>query len=313
MGDNTKSRGDMAVARGIRRPAGFVWRGLGVTCVVLVIGLAVGPEVSATEPLQRAAAPDPSKPTSSPEARKSAIESIPFEKLDSNGQARVSAVLANTSLYRRMPVQIIQCDPDLYLFLVEHPDVVVNIWDVLGITQTQMQQTGPTQFGMVDAAGTKGSVEYLYRSHDTHVIYTEGSYDGPLFVNPIAGRGLLILKTGYVREPNGRYYVTSRMDVFMQVQHAGVDLLAKAFQPLVGKVADVNFAYTAGFLGSLSRTAEANQEGMQRLADRLSKVQPDVRRQFAQLAGQVAQRASELPPLVQPLLAERQDVKGHTR
>jgi hypothetical protein len=160
-----------------------------------------------------------------------------------------------------------------------------------------------------DVVGTQGSIEYLYSSHDLHLIYSEGSYDGPLFVRPVRGRGLLVLKTGYVRETDGRYYVTCRLDAFMNVQQIGAELLTKTFQPLVGKVADMNFTQTAGFLGSVSRTAERNHVGLQRLAGKLSKVQPEVRQRLARLAKQVAEKTAEhddRPAAIQhPVLAER--------
>ena len=204
------------------------------------------------------AKPDPYQATTSREARHSAVTSIPLDKLDASARAKVSSVLSDVSFFRRMPVRVVQCDPDYYLFLVEHPDVVVNIWQVLGINKMQMRQLGPDKYYVTDAAGTTGTVEYLYSSHNTHLIYSEGTYNGPLFARPAQGRGLLILKTGYVREPNGRYYITSRLDAFMQVEHVGAELLTKTFQPLVGRVADINFTYTTGFLGNLSRTAESH-------------------------------------------------------
>ena len=164
----------------------------------------------------------------------------------------------------------------------------------MGVTQVGVEQTGSTTFQVTDVAGTKGSIEYLHRSHDIHLIYSEGSYHGPLFAKPVEGRGLMILKTGYVLETDGRYYVTSRLDVFMNVEHLGAELLTKAFQPLVGKVADMNFTRTAGFVGSLSQTTERNYRGVQRLAGKLLKVQPEVREQFARLAEQVAKKATRL-------------------
>jgi hypothetical protein len=69
--------------------------------------------------------------------------------------------------------------------------------------------------------------------------------------------------------------------------------LTKTFQPAVGKVADNNFLQTVGFLGSLSRTAETNTRSVQRLAQKLNGVQPEVREEFTVLAGQVAQRAAK--------------------
>ena len=60
---------------------------------------------------------------------------------------------------------------------------------------------------------------------------------------------------------------------------------------LMGKTVDNNFVQTAAFLASVSRTAEVNNPGVQRLASRLSKVQPEVRKEFAQVAQQVSQKA----------------------
>ncbi|MFC1596795.1 hypothetical protein ACFL5Q_02505 [Planctomycetota bacterium] len=237
--------------------------------------------------------PDPSKASASRAARRSALKAIPLDKLDADARAKVSSVLSNVSLFRRMPVQVIQCDPDLYLFLVEHPDVVVNMWEVMGVTQLAMQATGPGTFELVDMAGTKGSVQYLYSNHDTHLIYTEGSYQGPPFAKPVRGRGLMVLKTGYVRETDGKYYVTCRLDSFMSVDKVGPELFAKTFGPLLGKVADLNFTYTVGFVASVSQTSEDDHRGMQRMAGMLTKVEPEVRQQLAVLAGQVADKAAQ--------------------
>lgn len=236
---------------------------------------------------------DPSKGSTNRAARQSAQKAIPLDKLDADARRKVSSVLSNVSLFRRMPVQVIQCDPDLYLFLVEHPDVVVNMWEVMGVTQLSMQATGPGTFELADAAGTKGSVEFLYSNHDTHLIYTEGSYQGPPFAKPVRGRGLMVLKTGYVRETDGKYYVTCRLDSFMSVDKVGAELFAKTLGPLLGRVADLNFTYTVSFVGSVSQTSEDDLRGMQRMAGMLTKVDPEVRQQLAVLAGQVADKAAQ--------------------
>src|SRR5690606_41855295 len=67
---------------------------------------------------------------------------------------------------------------------------------------------------------------------------------------------VVVLKTATVCETNGRYYVTARLDTFLRVDNAGVELVAKLIQGWVGKTVDHNFAETIGFLGSVSRTAE---------------------------------------------------------
>jgi hypothetical protein len=180
----------------------------------------------------------------------------------------------------------------MYLFLVRHPDVVVNIWELFRISRLQFRQTGNERFQVVEPAGTTASVEYLYRSHDTHVIYGEGVYEGTPLGRPVKGRGLLVLKSGYVRETNDRYYITSRMDCFLDIEPAGAELLTKTVSPFVGKTVDSNFVLTLAFVGSLSRTAELNGRGVRRLAAQLSHVEPEVRAQFANVATKLSQKSA---------------------
>jgi hypothetical protein len=225
-------------------------------------------------------------------ARESAVQSIPMSRLSTDARAKATWVLANTSVFRRLPVRAVPCDPEFYLFLVQHPDVVVNIWEILGVGKLTVRQTAPGAYQVTDEIGTTGQLHFLYRSHDTNVIYVEGAYQGSMFPQTIRARGLIVLKSGYVQEANGRCFVTSRLDSFLNIEPGGVEFLTKTFQPLVGKVADNNFIHAAGFLASLSRTAEVNNEGMQRLSKKLTKVQPEVRRQFAELSEQVSQRAA---------------------
>ena len=238
--------------------------------------------------------PNPYKGTTSREARESALACIPLDKLDDKAKAKVDSVLSETSIFRRLPIRVVQCDPDMYLFLVRHPDVVVDIWRVMGICQLAVRQVDENTFTVVDKTGTRGTAEFLHSSPTTHIIYTEGAFEGAPLTIPARGRTLLVLKSGYVLEPDGRYYVTSRLDAFVRIEHGGVELLTKTFQPVVGRVADINFLQTAGFLGSLSRTAEVNSPGMERLADRLTRVQPEVRERFLQLSMQVSERAAQL-------------------
>ena len=260
-----------------------------ITFLAAISSSAGGPLRAATPP---ASQPDPTQANTSAAARKSAVQSIPFDRLDADSQAKVRSVLSSVSVFRRMPIRVVDCDPNLYLFLVRHPDVVVNIWEVLKLSSVKLRETSPDTYRVAEAVGTLANVKFLYRSHDTHVLYAEGKYDGPLFARTVKGRALIVLKSGYVRETNGRYYVTTRLDTFVRIDHGGAELLTKTFQPLMGKTADANFIQTMAFLGSLSRTAEVNSRGVQRLASKLTHIRPEHRDRLAKLAATIAQKSA---------------------
>ena len=232
--------------------------------------------------------------TSSETARQDALRSIPWERLSAAGQAKAEAVIANQSIFRRLPTKTIDCDPDLYLFLVRHPDVVVNIWEVLKISEVQFRQTGTSRFRLTEPGGTAIALEFLYRSRDLQIIYGEGEYQGPVFTKALGGRGLAIMKTRYAQQPSGRWHITTRLDCFTAIEPVAAELLTKTISPLLGKTADHNFVQTAAFVGSLSRTAEVNARSVRRLASQLNHVQPEVRDGFLDLAASIARNAVPL-------------------
>jgi hypothetical protein len=270
---------------------------LHIVAVALVVALGLNswfakPAVALSPGTPLAAHSSLTEANTSDAACRDAMHAIPLDRLSPQDRAKVKSVLANVSVFRRLPTKVIDCDPDMYLFLVRHPDVVVNIWELFKISRLQFRQTGDDQFRVVEPLGTTASIEFIYQSHDTHVIYGEGTYEGPLLARQVKSRGVLVLKTGYVREPNDRYYITSRMDCFLNIEPAGAELWTKTVSPLVGKTVDNNFVQTLAFLSSLSRTAEVNDRGVRRLAAQLSHVQPEIRAQLSDIAAKLSQKSA---------------------
>jgi hypothetical protein len=137
---------------------------------------------------------------------------------------------------------------------------------------------------MKEVSGTTADLELLYKNHDTHIVYAEGNYESALIKKAVKGRAVFILKTGYIRETDNRYYITSRLDALLSVDPGAIELITKTVQPIIGKIADNNFNQTTSFVSSFSRTIELNSLGVQRLALQLPDVRPEVRHEFASLA-----------------------------
>ncbi len=231
------------------------------------------------------------KASTSRAAKESAIRSIPLEKLDDKGRAKISALLSGSHIFRRLPIHVGPCDPQLYLFLVRHPDVVVGIWEELGISPLRMKQVGPLKYQTHQSNGTMGTSEFIYRDDGTHLIWVEGVFDNPLLSKPVRGTSLLILRSGYMRQADGKSYITSRLDTFTHIDNVGIEFITRTLQPLMGKVVDGNFVQTSAFVDGLCRTAEVNPRGVRRLAGKLQGVDPQVRKQFSRLATAVAEKS----------------------
>jgi hypothetical protein len=239
------------------------------------------------------AAAEPPTGTTSRQARDEAIRQIPFDNLNLEAKQKISYVVSNPSIFRRLPTKTIECDPEMYLFLVRYPEVVVGIWDQMGVTSVAMDRQGPYNFSADDGLGTMSDVELVYGDSHTHLLYANGAYDGqgPLLRNPVKGRCVMLLRSSFARSPTGQVLVTSQLDVFVRIESTGIDLLARTLHPLVGRTADINFMESTKFLGRLSAAAEANGAGVEELSKKLDKVHPEVRAKFAEVAHNVHQRA----------------------
>ncbi len=257
--------------------AGVSWRSV-AACLAIVLAAA---SVQAQQPL----------PTIfNRQLRDEAERAIPFNQMGEALQAKLLSVVSRATIYRRLPAQSVDCDPDLHVLLVRYPEVVVNIWQLMGVTKVKVNRTGPLTFDASDGAGTVSRAELVYGTREMQIFYAEGSYDGPLLQKPVTGACVLLLRSTY-GERDGKPTVSDTLDVFARLDHLGAEIIVKTLYPAVAKAVDFNFSESVKFVGQVSQAAEMNGPGMQRLASHLRNVQPEVRDAFAKHIELAYQRA----------------------
>ncbi|WP_254511596.1 hypothetical protein [Anatilimnocola floriformis] len=230
---------------------------------------------------------------SSQASQQDALRNIPVSKLNEEAQRKVMSVLERPSIYRRLPTKTIDCDPELFVHLIRNPEVVVNIWEVMQISQMTAERTGPFSWKGNDGQGTQSNIELVYGTDELHLVYGEGFYEGPLLKRKVAGRCVVLLRSGYGLGQDNRAQVNNKLDVFIAIDNVGAELIAKTLQPLVGSTADTNFTEAANFISKLSQTAEKNPDGMPRLAAKLNRCDDNVKREFTAVSTSVSRRVAE--------------------
>lgn len=227
---------------------------------------------------------------SSREARIAAIRSIPFEQLTPDATQRLRRIIDEASYFRRMPTQTVACDTEMYLFLIRHPEVVVSLWDVMGMTKVTLERIGEYQLRGNDGVGTKCNMDLIYGSENLHIYQSQGAYSGNLWARELQGRCVVCIHNQPTRLADGTPGMVAWMDAFLKLENVGADLAVKALGPFVSKTADHNFAECAGFFSQISQTAWTNPDGLVRVASRLPRVAPPVREQFATTSLSVAKK-----------------------
>lgn len=257
-----------------------VWPLAILTALAIVIGSNNFAQAQTTE-----------KGDTSDASRNQCLQAIPRQQISQRNWAKLQPVLNRPSLYRRMPIQVISTDSDMFLFLLRYPEVVTNIWELMGVANIKISRTSPTTFHAVDSGGSETNVELIHASETMHIWYGEGNYRGPVLKRKIQGRCVGVLHSGFSRGPEGANYATARLDVFLTIDDIGGDIMARSLGPVVGSTTDANFAEAAHFVSRVSQISAENGPGVEGLAQKLTRVQPPVRNYFGQLAATVHHRA----------------------
>jgi hypothetical protein len=182
----------------------------------------------------------------------------------------------------------------MFTFLAKNPEVLTEIWRELGVSRVELVRTSATSFDLRDNAGTTGKLHVVEQTcepgaQNRIVMYAEGAYDGKPFSKSVGARCVVLLRSGSVEETNGRKYVAARLDTFVKIDRATIEIMAQVAHPFVGKTADRNFADTLSFVSNLSFTAEKRPDTIVQLAAELDNVDPPRRTELASLARQCAQ------------------------
>lgn len=269
--------GQRAVARGV--------------LVVSLLSLPADGARCVEPPIGRSPARYPEE-NSSVSARDEAIAAFPFARLTPDARERILAIVQSPTIYRRLPTQAIDCDRDMFLFLSRNPEVLVGMWDLMGVTKVSTRRTGPFQLEAEDGSGTSCSVDLVYGDPHLHIFVADGGYDGRLVARPIKGKGVFLLRSSYAQSASGSTTVAGTIDCFVQFDSLGADLVARTLSGMIGRAADNNFVETARFMSQVSQASQRNPTAMIDVAERIPQVSHATRKQFIDTITAVAGRSA---------------------
>lgn len=226
------------------------------------------------------------KGTSSRDIRKQALARLEKTQLTNSGRQTANQVTENLSLFRRLPEVRFEVNPETYDYFVGHPDVVVSLWEAMGISGMKLQQTGPYKFELDNNDGTLSELRYLRKSKTTNIIYCQGEFKSPLLKKPISAQGVFCLKSKFEKGKDGTIFVRHHADVFITFPNAAIETAARLISPVSNYIADRNFQEISLFMHSISLTMARQPSWVQQMASQLRGVHPDRPQELQQVIRQ---------------------------
>jgi hypothetical protein len=228
-----------------------------------------------------------------------AKELIPWKALDEKNRARINEVVDHATVYHRSPSEVFVCKPELYLLLLHEPVMTLELWRALGGSTATLECIGPGQFQGADGHVSTGKWEFAYRTPELTVIYADGQYRGPLLGNTLETRSVLVLRTAYFQERDGKFYIKHQLDGYVKAEAGNLKPVARALKPVFQKSVENTMQESLWFVSLMCRYVQHDPQTIANIVQESDKISEPVK--------------AQMQKVLAPILAARPEGKATTR
>ncbi|MBL8815002.1 MAG: hypothetical protein JNL58_03150 [Planctomyces sp.] len=225
-----------------------------------------------------------SRGDSSSARQKQAKESIPLGRMTPVNRDRAAKVIQGCNQFRTLPELQYSADPAIYRYLIQHPDVAVSTWRVMGISKFQMWQTGPTEYEAEAVDGSEGIADVLYRDDQQIVFVCDGQYHNPLLPKPLAASALVWFRFAFSPGADGQQLVSQKADVFVAFPSQSLSTVAKILTPVTNSMMDRNVFEVSLYAGMMSRAVRDEPDWIIQVARQMDGVLPQRETELIEIA-----------------------------
>ena len=208
--------------------------------------------------------------------RRAAAE-VPLNRMSRQSQQRANHLLKNTSQYRRMPTLQYEVDASLYQYLINHPDVAIATWRVMGISKLNMWQNAPFKYSAEANDGSQGKADVLWRDGNQCLFVVEGAYHSPLLPTAIEASALVWMRYRFERTRDNRIVVNQQIETFVNFPSPAIQTIAKLASMVTNSILDRNVIEVSLYAQMMSRAVKNDPNWVEEVAARMDGV-PDHRK-----------------------------------
>jgi hypothetical protein len=212
-------------------------------------------------------------PAQSPrEAPAVAPAPLPLDALPPEALARVRAVLDHPTLRSRGRVETFACQPAVYDWLLDHPDLTVRLWRLVGAKCADILPEGGDRFVWKDGP-SHVHWDTILKRPGLRIWYAEGEVRPGLLLPGAPVKAVAVLRYGEGNTGDGRPSLQHQVELTLHTDSHAVALAARilgasaphAGEQVVGPI-EMFYAAMAWYLDQHPHQAEALFEQLRRPA-----------------------------------------------
>jgi len=192
---------------------------------------------------------------------------IPLEQLPRAVQARARALVERPTLRAQGSVEIFNCQPEQYFWLLDHPELTAKLWRALGAKVTEIKNHGNDHFSWEDENGSKIEWDTVLRSAEHRIWLAEGRVKPGLLLPTVSVRALLAVHHTEGQDGEGKPAIKHQVDLILQTDNAAVALAARILGASAPHLAEQYIGQIEMFFGAMAWYLDKHPRQAVRLLD----------------------------------------------
>lgn len=260
--------------------------------------------------------------SSDKQMQRTAAAQVPLNRMSRQSQQRANHLLQHTSQYRRMPTLQYEVDASLYQYLINHPDVAIATWRVMGISKLNMWQNAPFEYSAEANDGSRGQADVLWRDGNQCLFVVQGAYHSPLLPTAIEASALVWMRYRFERTRDNRILVNQQIETFINFPSPAIQTIAKLASMVTNSILDRNVMEVSLYAQMMSRAVKKDPNWVEEVAARMDGVPEHRKVELTRVARGmnpyepqsnhqiVKQSATEMSPTQPPTTTQRPQAFG---
>jgi hypothetical protein len=188
------------------------------------------------------------------------MPAVPFELLQPGVREAVHRVLTAPTLSTQGSAEVFLCNPLMYQWLLEHPDLAIPLWKQLGARVTEIENRGNGRYGYRDEHGSDIHWDMVVRAPGVRVWYAEGYIKPALLVPKAHVEVVVVLHYREVGQENGRTALRHQVHAAVKTDSRTLSLAARVMGGSAPKMAEQYMGQLQMFYGAMAWYLDQNAE-----------------------------------------------------
>ena len=192
-------------------------------------------------------------------------EPLPIEEISGAEREKVRHVINHPTFRGRGAGEAFGGRPELYDWLLDHPDRALAAWRRLGAIASEIVNHGDGKFSWSDNHGSSVSWHTVYNHKNLRMWYAEGKVRAAPLTPLVPVQAVLVLRHGDMAENDGHSLLIHQTEIFVLTDSRAAALAARMMGGSVSRLTDQGLGQLELFFSGLVWYLDQHPERVGRL------------------------------------------------